>query len=67
MPSLFINNQTKTNINDSSLPIIDIYADAILRTFASLKSSPLITLKYRHSHSCLPTVSMYYKYYLVMQ
>ncbi|CAF1094059.1 unnamed protein product [Rotaria sordida] len=62
MPHLFINQQTKTNTNDGLSSVIDTYADAILRTFASLKPPSSITLitsrkhHHHHSHSILPTV-----------
>ncbi|CAF3139432.1 unnamed protein product [Rotaria sp. Silwood2] len=60
MPRLFINQQTKTNTNDALSSVIDTYADAILRTFASLKPPSSITSvtyrKYHQSHSLLPTV-----------
>ncbi len=58
MPCLFINQQIKTNTNDGSLPIIETYADAILRTFASLDPS---LLEYHRYHTGLPTVSVYYR------
>ncbi|CAF3554936.1 unnamed protein product [Rotaria sp. Silwood1] len=58
MPRLFINHETKTNTNDGLSSVIDTYADAILRTFASLKPPPSITSitsrKYHHNHSHSP-------------
>jgi hypothetical protein len=48
MPRFLINKQSKSNNSSTSLPSTDTYADAILRTFASLEP--------RHS-SLLPTVS----------
>ncbi len=61
MSYLFINQVTKINTKDNSLPITDSYADAILRTFASLtpsSSSKLsISRKSRRSHQFLSTVS----------
>ncbi len=47
------------NTNDSSFPMMDTYADAILRTFASLKPSSLTTLHYHHAHPLFSTVSVY--------
>ncbi len=62
MSYLFINQVTKINTKDNSLPITDTYADAILRTFASLtpsSSSELsISRKSRCSHHFLSTVSI---------
>ena len=48
MPRYLFNQQTKFNINDNSLSTTDTYADAILRTFASLEPP---------YSSILPTVS----------
>jgi len=56
MSYLFINQVTKINTKDNSLPITDTYADAILRTFAS-SSKLSISRKSRRSHQFLSTVS----------
>jgi hypothetical protein len=48
MPRFLINQQAKPNTNDSSLSTVETYADAILRTFASLEPP---------YSSILPTVS----------
>ena len=67
MPRLFLNQQTENNMTDT-------YADAILRTFASLKAPPstplFISQQYCPSYSLASTnvneVSIYFIYLLVM-
>lgn len=61
MPCWFINQQSETYTNDDLLSLTDSYADAMLRTFASLKppsSTELFTSRqHHHCHSFVSRVS----------